>query len=47
MNQVNKNIALVGGKEIHLTGVVVYTGEFNEFDINKWYVSQEAIDLIE
>jgi alkaline phosphatase len=44
---VNKNIALVGGKEIHLTGVVVYTGEFNEFDINKWYVSQEAIDLIE
>lgn len=43
---VNKDIALVGGKEIRLPGVVVYTGEFGEFDLNKWYVSQEAINLI-
>ncbi|AEE90368.1 alkaline phosphatase [Tepidanaerobacter acetatoxydans] len=43
---VNKDIAIINGKEIQLPGVVVYTGEFDEFDISKWYVSQEAIDLM-
>ncbi|MDK2879322.1 MAG: alkaline phosphatase [Thermoanaerobacteraceae bacterium] len=44
---VNKNIVLVRGKEIKLPGVVVYTGEFGEFDLNKWYVPKKAIDLID
>ncbi len=43
---VNKDVALINGREIQLPGVVVYTGEFDEFDISKWYVSQEAVDLM-
>ncbi|MBZ2174304.1 alkaline phosphatase [Schnuerera sp. xch1] len=43
---VNKDIAFVDGKQIQLPGVIVYTGEFDELDIEKWYVSYDVIELI-
>jgi len=43
---VNKDIALVDDREIQLPGVVAYTGEYDELDINKWYISQAGIELI-
>lgn len=43
----NKDIALVDGKEVRLPGIVVYTGDFEKQDVGKWYLSQDAINLID
>ncbi|WP_315121584.1 alkaline phosphatase [uncultured Clostridium sp.] len=42
----NKDIAIVNGKVVKMPGVTVYTGDKEKIDISKWYVSQNAVDLI-
>lgn len=44
---VNKNIAIVNGKVVKLPGVVVYTGDFEKMDKNRWYLPKDAIDLLD
>jgi alkaline phosphatase len=39
----NKNIAMVNGKEIKLTGLVLYTGLAGG---ENWYVPQDAVALV-
>ncbi|NLZ53881.1 MAG: alkaline phosphatase, partial [Thermoanaerobacteraceae bacterium] len=43
---INKDIAFVNGEQIQLPGVIVYTGDFDELDLKKWYVSCDVIELI-
>lgn len=41
--QQNKSVAFIGGKDIQLSGVVVYTGATGS---ERWFLSQDAIDLV-
>lgn len=43
---INKDIAFINGEQIQLPGVIVYTGDFDELDLKKWYVSCDVIELI-
>lgn len=40
----NKNIALVGGKEVKLSGLVLYTGLPGG---ENWYVPEDAVALVQ
>lgn len=43
----NKDLAIVNGKIVKLPAVVVYTGDYERVDKDKWYISKDALDLIE
>ncbi|GAA0729161.1 hypothetical protein GCM10008905_28810 [Clostridium malenominatum] len=43
----NKNIAIINGKTLTLSENNLYIGDNTKIDVEKWYLSPEAIDLLE